>query len=180
MVIDHLALVARGFVAALFALAVVSKVVGPAAFLRFATGLRPLTGSSPRLALAAGALLVLSEVATVALLVHPGWFRLGFCLATGQLLVFIAVIARAVRRGVFAECRCFGGPAAALSTSMIVRNALLLVPASFGALAPVGAVGQVGVAVSSAAGALAAWVFTRYYDRAAAWAVPGRAGRSGG
>jgi hypothetical protein len=164
---DYLLLGCRALIWTVFAVAFVGKVRGPSRFRGFVTSIRQLAILPDRVAVPAGLAIIAGEGTAVVLLALPGtpWF--GFALASGLLALFVGIVVRAVRGGVFAECRCFGSKGSVMGQAMIVRNLLLLAFAVPGVVAgaPVPADRPVGTVFALAAGALGAWGFTRWYDR---------------
>lgn len=149
-----------------FAVAVFTKSRGTARFTRFRGTVRNLTMFSEKAAARAAAIVLTCEAAAVVLLLLPV-YRAGFALAAGLLSLFVVVVFRAVRGGVFAECGCFGGRSALLSYPLIIRNALLLTVAIPGALlAPANAPtpNALQTALALTTGALTATALIRYYD----------------
>ncbi|WP_067456375.1 MauE/DoxX family redox-associated membrane protein [Actinomadura macra] len=157
---------ARCLLITVFTVAVFTKRRSAARFAHFCTTVRNLTMFSERAAVRAAAFVLGCETAVAVLLLLP-IHRIGFVLAAGLLSLFIAVVFRAVRGGVFAECGCFGGRSALLSYPLIVRNVLLLAFAVPGALlAPAGppSLDPLPTGLALITGFLAAWTLIRYYD----------------
>ncbi|MEV4256345.1 MauE/DoxX family redox-associated membrane protein, partial [Spirillospora sp. NPDC049652] len=116
----------QGLVAGIFALAAFSKLRGREEFGRFVTTVRKLTMLSGRApTLLAGAFAVV-EAVTAALIAVPATARAGLWAAAALLVLFVGVVFRAVRGGVFAECGCFGNRSAIMSYPVLLRNLLLL------------------------------------------------------
>ncbi|MWA05887.1 methylamine utilization protein MauE [Actinomadura sp. LD22] len=157
----------RALILTVFAAAFAGKARSAARFRGFAGSIRQLAVLPQRAAAPAGALVVAGEGTVAVLLAMPSGVRAGFALASVLLAVFIGIAVRAVRGGVFAECRCFGSKGSVMGQAMIVRNLLLLAAALPGAAAgaPVPAGRAAAALAAAAAGALGAWVFTRWYDR---------------
>ncbi|MBO2459960.1 MauE/DoxX family redox-associated membrane protein [Actinomadura violacea] len=157
----------RALILTVFAAAFVGKARSASRFRGFAGSIRQLAILPERAAAPAGALVVAGEGTAVVLLALPPAARAGFALASALLALFIGIVVRAVRGGVFAECRCFGSKGSVMGQAMIVRNLLLLAAALPGAVAgaPVPAGRPVAAMAAVVAGALGAWVFTHWYDR---------------
>ncbi|GGZ43245.1 hypothetical protein GCM10010387_41930 [Streptomyces inusitatus] len=121
-----------------FAVALVGKARGRAAFQEFAasiTALRLLPAGASR---AAAVLVTAVEAAVVVLLVPSSTVLAGFALAVLLLLALTAGIVLALRRGRSAPCRCFGASVTPLGPVHVVRN-LLLALAGTGGLAAMAA-----------------------------------------
>ncbi|MEU9021427.1 MauE/DoxX family redox-associated membrane protein [Actinomadura sp. NPDC048394] len=157
----------RALILTVFAAAFVGKARSAARFHGFVRSVRQLAILPERVAAPAGALVVAGEGTAVVLLAVPAAARAGFALASVLLALFIGIAVRAVRGGVFAECRCFGSKGSVMGQAMIVRNLLLLAAALPGAVAgaPVPAGRPAAALAAVAAGAFGAWAFTRWYDR---------------
>ncbi|MFC6887039.1 MULTISPECIES: MauE/DoxX family redox-associated membrane protein [Actinomadura] len=164
---DYPLLFCRALVLTVFAVAFAGKARSASGFKGFVTSIRQLAILPERVAAPAGLAVVAGEGAAVVLLALPATVRAGFALAAALLALFVGIVVRAVRGGVFAECRCFGSKGSVMGQAMIVRNVLLLcaaVPgAALGASVPAGRPAEAVAAL--AAGALGAWGFTRWYDR---------------
>ncbi|KAB2352446.1 MauE/DoxX family redox-associated membrane protein [Actinomadura rudentiformis] len=165
---DYVLLGAQWSLATVFALAVITKVRSAAGFRAYRTTVRTLTKLSERTALGVAVGVLACEAGAVLLLALPVMPLAGLLLAAGLLLVFMGAVFRAVRKGVFAECGCFGDRSSVLSYPLLVRNALLLMVAMMGlALESSAASGDVealpaGIAV--AVGLALGTGFVRYYD----------------
>ncbi|MEU6746916.1 MauE/DoxX family redox-associated membrane protein [Spirillospora sp. NPDC046719] len=164
---DLVLLACRALILTVFAAAFVGKARSASRFRGFTGSIRQLAILPERVAVPAGALVVAGEGTAVVLLALPAAARAGFALASALLVLFIGIVVRAVRGGVFAECRCFGSKGSVMGQAMIVRNLLLLAAALPGAVAgaPVPVGRPAGAAAAVAAGAVGAWAFTRWYDR---------------
>jgi hypothetical protein len=168
-VTGYLTLAARALIATVFAAAFLGKVRGASRFGRFTETIGRLAILPERAARGAALAIVAAEGTAAVLLVVPATVRGGFVLAIALLVVFVAVAVRAVRGGIFAECRCFGSKGAVMGHAMIARNLLLI---SIAALGLAGAAVPTGhlpaAAAATLAGAAGALVFVRGYDRAVA------------
>ncbi|MGH8908662.1 MAG: MauE/DoxX family redox-associated membrane protein [Egibacteraceae bacterium] len=161
----------RCLLAAVFGVAFIGKVRDASRFKNFVTSIQKLTRFPARTATFVALTIVICEGAAGALLAFPFAPQLaskvGFALAAGLLAVFIAVVVRAVRGGVLAECRCFGRSGSVMSNAMIVRNLLLMAFAVPGIImspaAP--ATDPAYTALAMAAGFALALCFVRYYDQ---------------
>jgi hypothetical protein len=125
-------LTCRSLLVAVFVVAAGSK-LGRRGFPEFVVSagrLLPTRWSGRRRPVAATVLA--GEVAAAGLLVWPATVPAGFGLALGLSAAFAAGIAAAVRRGERAPCRCFGGSAAPLGRTQLVRNVALAVVALAG------------------------------------------------
>ncbi|WP_061983603.1 MauE/DoxX family redox-associated membrane protein [Amycolatopsis regifaucium] len=79
---------------------------------------------------------VVAELLVVAGLVVPNTATVGLLAASALCTAFTVAIAAALRRGVTASCRCFGGSATPLGARHLVRNALLIVLAVLALVLP--------------------------------------------
>ncbi|MEV7008677.1 MauE/DoxX family redox-associated membrane protein [Streptosporangium sp. NPDC051022] len=156
------------FLATTFALAFFTKVRSLESFLRFEQSIGHLAVLPPRAGRPAAMAIVVCEGATVLLLALPVTRGFGFLLASVLLVVFIGVAVRAVRKGVIAECRCFGRKGSIMSTAMIIRNAIMIALAATGSLLSAdGASRSMAYTICAAAlGTLTAVLYVRYYDDA--------------
>ncbi|MFK4268774.1 MauE/DoxX family redox-associated membrane protein [Streptomyces milbemycinicus] len=127
-------LCAKALIVTVFGVAFAGKVRSRSAFRQFRTSISTLGRLPARLSTPMAVAIVVLEGTTAVWLATPLPPRAGFAMATGLLLVFISVVVRAVRGGIFAECRCFGGRGAVMGNGMIVRNLLFLAFALPGAL----------------------------------------------
>ncbi|WP_285733161.1 MauE/DoxX family redox-associated membrane protein [Kitasatospora phosalacinea] len=105
------------------------KLRGRAVLAAYLDGVAALRLVPPSWAHAAGAGALVAECAVVLLLPWNGTARAGLWLATGLLAVLTWAVARTVRRGIVASCRCFGGAAKPFGRRHVVRNAVLLAAA---------------------------------------------------
>ena len=156
----------RCLLATVFLLACFGKVRDAAHLRRFATSIEKLTKLPAGPARAVAWATVAGEGAVPVLLAFAPTARAGFVVATGLLAAFVAVVVRAVRGGVLAECRCFGRAGAVMSVATIIRNLLLIAVAVPGVVmsptTPATRLG--GVALALAVGFAVAVFFARYYD----------------
>jgi methylamine utilization protein MauE len=167
-------LACRVLLGAVFAVSVISKVRGPAAWQSYSDWLRgmplqPLSGP------AAPVLLVLAEVAVVGLVASP--FPVAGLVAGALLSLALTLgLAAAIRRGSWQPCHCFGTSSEPLSPQHVIRNGLLFTLAVTGlatavsasaAAWPAGA--QAGLA---AIGGLAAAVLVIFFSDIADLVVP--------
>lgn len=157
----YLDIACRACLILVFAVAVIGKVRGRAAYREFATSLRPLGAEK-----LAGAV-VAAEIATVVLLCVPmvGW---GYVLATGLLGVFIAGIVQVIRSRQPVACNCFGAGGRQLGRPHLVRNGLLVCVAVAGFVAgqfsELSAGAPAILAIAAAGGAVVSAVFIRWDD----------------
>ncbi|MFG2332872.1 MauE/DoxX family redox-associated membrane protein [Streptomyces sp. NPDC048604] len=124
-----------------------------AAYLDSVAALRLLP---PALAPATGVAVLAAECAVVVLLAFGPSVRAGLWLALGLLAVLTFAVARTVRRGVSASCRCFGGAATPFGRRHVVRNVLLLAAAAAALLRPDAPIAGAPALLAAAAGAAAA------------------------
>lgn len=162
----HLVAFGHALLITVFGTAFFGKVRSRTRFRQFTESIRTLGMLPPRVVRPLVTLLVTVEGATVLWLLTPLPPRVGFLLAAGLLLVFLGVVFRAVRGGIFAECRCFGRGGAVMSNAMAVRNLFLLACALPGALVAPGRLVPPSLASVPAlgAGVLGAVLLIRYYD----------------
>ncbi|MFT9473262.1 MauE/DoxX family redox-associated membrane protein [Streptomyces sp. Mo3] len=124
---QYLVIAVRAMIGVVFLIAFLSKAAGRARFATFVESV-PAMGVVPtRLAGPAAGAVVTAEGAVCALLIVPSADATvaGLALAAGLLSVFAAAIARTMRRGTGATCRCFGASAAPLGRRHLLRNVLL-------------------------------------------------------
>ena len=164
---EQILLGARFLLATVFVVAFVGKAHSAERFRGFVRSVVRLSGVSERTARPVAATVILLEGISAGLLLFGRTSWWGLLLAVGLLVVFLAVITRAVRAGVLAECRCFGGSGAAMSYPMLVRNGLLIAVALPGLLhgPDVPATAWPGSLVAAAVGIGLALGLVRYYDR---------------
>ncbi|SDL92990.1 Methylamine utilisation protein MauE [Nonomuraea maritima] len=163
---EYLAFGCQLLVALVFAVSVASKLRGDRR--EFVESTRKLLGAllpSGRASTAAARIVapvvVAAEAAVVVLLIPAP--SVALALAGLLLAAFGVAIALALRRGVAAPCRCFGG-SARLSGWHLVRNALLLGAVAAGLTldpGPFGAAEAAGLAVTAGAALAAAVVVIR-------------------
>ncbi|OLF14208.1 hypothetical protein BLA60_03445 [Actinophytocola xinjiangensis] len=143
-------------VGVIFLVSSVSKVRNRAAFDSFVDSVRTMRLLGPAWSLPVAVAVVATEFLIWVLLAIPARLvsAAGLVLAAGLLLVLAGAIAVAVRRGVRAPCRCFGGSVSPLGPWQAVRN-VVLASAALGAamtgLTP-GPTQPAGVAVAVVAG----------------------------
>ncbi|MGV9850224.1 MauE/DoxX family redox-associated membrane protein [Streptomyces sp. NPDC003442] len=161
--VQYLVIAVRAMIGVVFLIAFLSKSAGRGRFTAFVDSLPAMGVVPPRLVGPAAGAVVTAEGAVCALLIAPsdGATVVGLALAAGLLSVFAAAIARTVRRGTGAACRCFGASAAPLGRRHLLRNVLLTAVAATAALltltdqAPATATGAlVAAAAGLVAGAL--------------------------
>ena len=158
VIVTETAMIAvRALLVVVFATAFLGKLRGEdgiAGFADWIAGLRVMP--RPWTVLAARATLT-AEAAIVALLLTPWTALPGLVLAALVLAVFAAATLSVHRRGITAQCRCFGAAAAPLGRRHVLRDALLAATA-LAALAGAGLAAPPipGLALGAAAGALVA------------------------
>ncbi|GAB3920361.1 hypothetical protein GCM10029976_005800 [Kribbella albertanoniae] len=164
---EFVAVSARAFLALVFITAFAGKTLTHNGFRGFAQSVQGLARlKSARSAAILAGIVVSGEGLAAALLVSPIAPRLGFVIGGLMLLLFTGVVIRSVRAGIFAECRCFGGRGAIMSTAMVGRNLVFLAIAVAGVVVPVAPVlGNLRLALPALAfGLLLAFLIIRYYD----------------
>lgn len=123
-------------VGVVFLLSFVSKVRGRdrlSAFTAAATDL------APRLpAKVVVPLVLVGEAVVAGTVVVPAMARIGFSVALGLLGVFTVSMASAIRKRRLVVCQCFGASAAHVGPAHLVRNAVLMLGAGGGLVAPLG------------------------------------------
>ena len=143
-----------------FLSAAVSKCRSRRALAVFRDAFSQLVPRLRRHAAAIAAAVVTLEWATVVLIAVPGTALAGLAMADAILIVFTAVLASALRRGVATPCRCLGASDRPVSAVHVVRNGLLIAVATPGlAAAIVGGpskISLVGGVVAAVAGVLVA------------------------
>lgn len=175
----YLVIGCRFLTGAIFAVSAAGKLRSPAAFRAFSAWLAglPLLPVSVRPATAVT--LPASEVACVILVAVPATAGGGLVLAAILLAVLAVGALISVRRDVTAPCACFGSSGARLSPRHVVRNAVLCLAATAGAVATVAgnppAVRSAGVAAAVGGAGVAALLVLFLDDLAALAAGPGAA-----
>lgn len=134
----YLSLVCRVVLAAIFAIACLSKLQSRASYLAFRGSLSELGLPWPAVLPALGLAVPAAEGVTASLLIASRTSRWGLFASVFLLGSFTAGLAIAQARGRVVRCRCFGGSmtsAAVAGPAHIARNAVLLAGALAGALA---------------------------------------------
>ncbi|MBQ1159496.1 methylamine utilization protein MauE [Streptomyces sp. A73] len=133
----YLVLGARCLIGLVFLVSSLSKTVRKASFDDFVTSVAGMGLVRADRCRAVALLVVAVEYQVwLALAVGPpAVTAAGFALATGLLVVLAGAIARTLRRGVAATCRCFGTSTSRLRPLHIVRNIALAAVALTGAAA---------------------------------------------
>ena len=121
----YVGLALRLTLAAVCLAAVAGKLREPAGFARMLAEV----GVPARLVPATAAAVVGTELAVAGLVLWRPAALAGSLLAAGLFAVLTAGVARAVRRGSTASCRCFGGRGRRFGRDHVVRNATLTVAA---------------------------------------------------
>ncbi|MEU5259329.1 MauE/DoxX family redox-associated membrane protein [Amycolatopsis sp. NPDC021455] len=130
MVTASIQLMCRWVPAIVFAVSALSKVRGRAAFAGFVTSLRPFGFVSARRTVwLAGAIAFAEGTVAAALAVLP-WA--GCLLAAALAAVFAAGLTSRIRRGIRAECACFGASSQPIGYGHVVRSACLVLLALAG------------------------------------------------
>lgn len=149
-------------VGAVFLISFCSK-IKRAAFAEFADSLRDMGLVPARVARPVAASVVAAEGAIVLLVSVPLTLGAGFAAAAVLLVVFTGGIARTLRRGAAASCRCFGSSKAPLGVRHVVRNVALTACAALGALTtlmPPERIHLGGAVVAAAAGLVSGGLIT--------------------
>jgi hypothetical protein len=133
----YAALICRYAIAIVFAVAFVSKAHRAAAFREYREAVRGYLSLTASPATAVAVAVIAAEAAVAVLVAVPGTAAAGLVLAIGLLTAFTVVLHRAIRRGVRASCRCFGGASRVPGRDTLARNAILLLVAVAGLLAHV-------------------------------------------
>ncbi|GAA2004735.1 MauE/DoxX family redox-associated membrane protein [Catenulispora subtropica] len=169
----YLSVACRALLAAVFGVAALGKLRGPAAFHAFVATLDGLRWLPPRLRTPAGATLAATEALAAVLLATPGAGIPALVLATALICGFVAVVAAAVVGDTSLTCRCFGGAgngpggADAVGPAHLIRNLLLAVIAVGGLVASAGFPGTAagpGLVGAIGGGALTGALLTRWDD----------------
>ena len=164
----------RTVLAAVFLIAVISKVRSRTAFREFASSLDDIGWLRRRWRSTASALIPTLEATVVVLLVAPVSVMFGFGAGAILLLAFTAVTGAEIAGGRRVRCRCFGAGAAPIGPAQIARNIVLLIvsvaglaiePMSHGSANGAWLVLAVGLAALSAV-ALVRWDDLAYLVRA--------------
>ncbi|GAA3259631.1 MauE/DoxX family redox-associated membrane protein [Nonomuraea helvata] len=156
-------LLARVLLAVVFFAAVVGKTRSRQGFAEFRDSVAAIGPRWLSAGPAAGAV-VAGEAATVVLLAVPGTRLAGYALAAVLLIVFCAVIARAVLARQFVRCQCFGAGGGLLGPQHLVRNGLLVAVAVIGALAGGVPTSAQATLVALVTGAFLGLLTTRWED----------------
>jgi hypothetical protein len=166
--VAYLDLTCRAQLGAVFLAALVEKLRSRRAFAELVESLREL-GVLPAPAwVGVGVALAALEAAVVALLAAAP--AAGFALALVLLVSFVAVLARALRRGRRVRCRCFGAAGGILGREHLARDAALALVAAAGLAAQSAAPGAgapaAALLVAGGTGALAGLLVARWDDLA--------------
>ena len=156
----------RTLLAAVFAVAFVSKVRSRSAFGRFARTLDGFARLRGRRRIAAAVAVPAAEAGLLVLLAVPGAALAGFAAAFAVLAVFTGAVGREVAAGRTVSCRCFGGGAQRMGASQIVRNVVLLGCAAAGVVLAATSRGETSASalVLAVGSALLAAVFIVRWD----------------
>ncbi|MDG6100907.1 hypothetical protein Daura_01765 [Dactylosporangium aurantiacum] len=157
--------VCRALVGAVFVAAAAGKLRGRAAFAAFAADLTAMAVLPAQYARRVAVAVVAAEAAVGPLLVAPATAPAGAGLAALLLLAFTTAIASVLRRGAAVRCPCFGATRSPLGRRHLMRNTVLLAAAVL-AVPGTGPHDAARVAVSVAAGLLAATAIIRLDDLA--------------
>ncbi|WP_370965636.1 MauE/DoxX family redox-associated membrane protein [Amycolatopsis sp. cg9] len=130
MVTASIQLACRWVPAVVFAVSALSKVRGPAAFTAFAASLRPFGFVGARRTVWLAGAIAFAEGTTAAALAVRPW--LGCLLAAALASVFAMGLTSRIRRGIRAECGCFGGSSQPIGYGHVVRSACLVLLALAG------------------------------------------------
>jgi len=130
----------------------------------FAGSLPSLVPVRPGLAHGLAAVVAGLETLVPLLLTVPVTRPYGFGLAGLLLAAFTAVLARALRQGRRASCRCFGASAGSIGPGHVARNGVLLTVTGLGLLPAGGVPAPAGSAVAIAAGLTAALLIISFDD----------------
>ncbi|GII01089.1 MauE/DoxX family redox-associated membrane protein [Planobispora takensis] len=175
--LNYVPLFCRLFIGIVFALSAASKIREFEEFVRATRSL--LEAALPRLRLgrrglrAVASTVLAAETAICPFVVVSPWWPLGLAASSLLLTLFTAAIAFALRRGVRAPCRCFGGSATPLGKRHLFRNAALLTATVAGLALPYEPESDpAGLAVVIMAAAVAAMVTSRLDDIVGLFATP--------
>jgi hypothetical protein len=167
--VGYLSLALRVGLAFVFVAALIGKLSGRGAVIAF-KGMLADIDVPPRLIGPAGIGILAAEFTVVALIPWERTGLVGSLIAVVLLALFSGTLARAVRRGSRARCRCFGSRSRRLGGIHIVRNVLLVIVAMVGAMATSLAGGQalhpIGVILSVALAAPGALIIVLWEDLA--------------
>ncbi|MEV6826034.1 MauE/DoxX family redox-associated membrane protein [Amycolatopsis sp. NPDC051102] len=165
MVTASIQLMCRWVPAIVFAVSALSKVRGRAAFAGFVASLRPFGFVGARRTVwLAGAIAFAEGTVAAALAVLP-WA--GCLLAAALAAVFAAGLTSRIRRGIRAECACFGASAQPIGYGHVVRSACLVLFALAGLpgwWGPVGSPDPAAGLLALACGSLVAVLVIRLDD----------------
>jgi hypothetical protein len=175
---SYVVIAGRVLLGAVFLLAAVSKLAGPAAFRAFAasaTALLPWSPASTRTGSRVAGGVLAAELAVPVLLLAGPTAPIGLGVAVLLFAGFAAVLTRAVRAGTRQECRCFGPSADVVGWRHVTRNVVLAVVALVVAAGgPAAGVHPAGVLVAIAAGALLAGLAAYADEMAELFTTPAR------
>lgn len=176
---DYVVLAARCLVGVVFAVSALSKLRSRRALRDFAASLGQF-GVLPGMRRPLAVAVALAEAAipvllTLALAGEPAagaaaraLTAAGFGLAAMLLAGFAIAIARALRRGVRAPCRCFGASTTPIGRQHLLRNGLLVAVAALGlagvTAGPAGPASVGGATVAALAGFVAGALATAFDD----------------
>ncbi|MFL6141315.1 MAG: MauE/DoxX family redox-associated membrane protein [Labedaea sp.] len=130
----ELVLAVRVLVGLVFGVAAVSKLGSRRGLSAFAMSLTRLGPRPVRGWFAVAVGTAVTELTVAILVALPPTYRVGLTLAAAVLLVFCVAIGYSIRRERRIECRCFGGSGAVLGRPHLIRNTILAVLASAGAI----------------------------------------------
>jgi hypothetical protein len=156
----YLAIGCQGLLTAVLLVATAGKIRGARALRAFAGSLTTMGLVRPRAAVPLAVMIVVAEVATLALMTVPPTRRLGLAAAVLLFALLTAGVAVVLARGRATACRCFGASAEPLGRRHLVRNAVLTGLAVVGFAAPRSGVTAAGALVALAAGVLAGLLVT--------------------
>ncbi|MEU6715798.1 MauE/DoxX family redox-associated membrane protein [Nonomuraea sp. NPDC046802] len=173
---EYFAFGCRCLLGLMFVVSAAGKIGSRAAFQEFRTTVELMLGGRRGAAGPAAAAVVACEATVSVLLASPATARAGLALAAVLLATFCVAIAIALRRGVNAPCRCFGGssPSQPLRARHIARNLALTVLAIGAIFADPAGPDTAGMVVAAAAGAVGAFLAIRYDDFADLFLAPAR------
>ncbi len=159
----------RTILAAVFAVAFVSKTHSRAAFAEFAATLADFGWLRGRRRHVVALAVPVAEAALVVLLAIPATVMAGFAMAFAMLMVFTGVTWREGAAGRPVRCRCFGGGSARIGPAQLARNLVLLGCAVAGGVmtATAGGGAPAWMLVLAIGGALLAAAFIVHWDELA-------------